>query len=548
MLNTRRRTLLFAVLTTILLSSSQFACADDGLVGHWKLDGKAGDANVKGNPQPTAGPHGEPNAALRFDGRDDVIEIPTAKSPKLGAGDFSVAAWVHTEESLDDVLGDICSQFDPKTRTGFHLGIMNYAGVTTAQPNFRNAAFGINQDRGAKEWLDCGRPGDAILVFALAVHGGNLYASIGDPVATSSGRVFRYDGEQKWIDCGAPDPSNSISALAEFKGELYAGAAKYRFRGSALSESENPNSGGHVYRYAGDDKWIDCGALEGAEAISSLVVFRDKLYATSLYSPGLFRYDGDQRWTFCGNPNGKRVEATCVYNGALWATGYDEGAIYRYDGETWTHCGRLADNTQTYSFAVHYGELYVGTWPSGRVYKYAADNNWIDAGRLGEELEVMPMMVYNGSLYAGTLPLAEVYRFDELGKWSSTGRLDFTPDVKYRRAFSMAVHDGKLYSGTLPSGKVFSYEAGKSAITSRPLEPGWRHLTAVRAGDRLKLFIDGELAAQSTAMRSEDYNLNTDQPFRIGFGPHDYFNGALSDIRIYNRALDEKTIKTLSAR
>jgi sialidase-1 len=33
------------------------------------------------------------------------------------------------------------------------------------------------------------------------------------------------------------------------------------------------------------------------------------------------------------------------------------------------------------------------------------------------------------------------------------------------------------------------------------------------------------------------YNLTTKQPLKIGFGQHDYFNGKMRDVRLYNRAL-----------
>ena len=34
--------------------------------------------------------------------------------------------------------------YDPDTRTGFTLSLMNYAGVTNAQSNWRNLLFGID--------------------------------------------------------------------------------------------------------------------------------------------------------------------------------------------------------------------------------------------------------------------------------------------------------------------------------------------------------------------------------------------------------------------
>ena len=33
------------------------------------------------------------------------------------------------------------------------------------------------------------------------------------------------------------------------------------------------------------------------------------------------------------------------------------------------------------------------------------------------------------------------------------------------------------------------------------------------------------------------YDLSTKQPLKIGFGQHDYFNGKMRDVRLYNRAL-----------
>jgi len=255
---------------------------------------------------------------------------------------------------------------------------------------------------------------------------------------------------------------------------------------------------------------------------------------------------GGSTWTNCGSPDGKRVEALCVFNGNLFATGYDEGAVYRYDGSDWTHCGRLGDNTQTYGFAILHGQLHVATWRSGRVFRYAGDNDWVDVGRLGEELEVMGMAVYNGKLYAGTLPLAGVFRYDGSSHWHDTGRVDFTPDVRYRRAWTMAVYDGKLFVGTLPSGHVMSLEAGKSVTLDRELPPGWVHLAAVKQHDRLKLYLDGNLAAESSTFDAADYDLTNTQPLKIGFGPHDYLNGQLSDVKFYRQALSDADVARLA--
>ena len=171
--------------------------------------------------------------------------------------------------------------------------------------------------------------------------------------------------------------------------------------------------------------------------------------------------------------------------------------------------------------------------------------DWTDTGKLGQELEAMPLTVYNGKLYGGTLPSAEVYRFDGDHQWTRVGRVDFTPDVKYRRAWSMAVYQGRLFVGTLPSGRVWSIEAGRNATWDREFPSGWRHVAAVRGRDRLQLFVDGQLAAESAPLAAGDYDLTNRQPLRIGFGAQDYFRGSLADVRLYRGALSAEQVRDL---
>ena len=535
-------------------SSGTLLAADERLVAHWKLAGDAQDTSGNGMHgtlhgvrfvEQTVGGH--PRMVALFDGRDDWIEISDCQNLKWGTDEFTMSAWVNTDSSYGDALGDILCKYDTASRTGVVWNIKQNVGGTTSAANVRQVQFGI--DAGTQPtWIDYGRPGEAVLIYSLAVFDGALFAGTCEAGKESAGRVFRCDGQQQWFDCGAVDRCNAVSALAEYDGQLYAAVSKYRLRGSSLDESENPHLGGKVYRYEGRQQWTHVGSLPGVEAISGLAVFRGKLYATSTYAPaGLFRYDGGETWTDCGSPAGKRVEALCIYNGQLFAGAYDEGAVYRYDGNQWHHCGVLGENTQTYGFAVYRGQLFVGTWRTGRVYRYRADHDWIDMGQLGEELEVMGMAVYNGQLYAGTLPLAEVYRMDGPDHWHKVGRVDHTANVKYRRAWTMAVAKGRLFVGTLPSGHVWSMEAGKSVTHDRQIPSGWVHLTAVKGAERLCLYVNGQLAAESSPFEATRYDVNNSKTLKIGFGPHDYFNGCLSDVRIFGRALSPSEIARLTA-
>ena len=542
----------FAIFVALAGLCADGVWADDREpVGHWKLAGSAKDSSVN---RLDAFNHGVRFEAKGLEGRTapavfeggSWLKVKTAPALRLGTGDFSIALWVHTAEKLDDDLGDLVTQYDAKKRVGFNLSLRNNTGVTSCQANTRQLQFGI--DAGSEpKWTDEGRPGKAVLAFALAVHDGNLYAGTASNAKNEVGRIYRYDGPAKWVDCGAPDKCNAISSLAVHQGKLYAASSKYRFAGSALTESDNPNLGGGIYRYEGENGWTKVGRLPDTEAVGGLVVFKGRLYASSLFKPaGFFRYEADGKWTSLAVPAGKRVESLGVFNGYLWATSYDGGRVYRYDGTDWKDFGQLGDNTQTYSFAIHRGRLCVGTWPSGKVFRLNEDK-WEDIGRLGSELEVMGMLVHNGQLYAGTLPLAEVYRYDGGQTWTKTAQLDKTPDVKYRRAWTMAQYKGKLFCSTLPTGHIHSLEAGPCITHDRELSPGWHHVVAVKQGGTLRLHVDGKVVAESTRFDPAKFDLTTDEPMFIGAGAGNFFNGAMSDVRLYRRALNVKEISQLQA-
>jgi hypothetical protein len=545
------------IVTLIILftacSRNYPACLQKELAGHWQLKGNTKD--ISGNERHAilngdvdfnvAGPGGNAGTAAGFNGLNAWLEIPADKSPRFGKEDFSFTVWINIGEELDDVPGDIVCKYDPVLHNGFQLGIKSNA-VTTSQANALQLNFGIDNDQLSK-WVDCGRPGNALCAFSMASYKGTLYAGTCEAGKDESGHVYRYDDAKLWINCGSPDKSNSVMALAVFNGKLYAGTAKYRLAGSALPESENLNFGGSIFRYEGDKNWVRCGQLPAAEAIGGLIVYKGDLYASSLYRPaGFFRYNGDTTWIDCGTPGGKRVVALGVYNGYIYATSYDGGYVYRYDGTSWADCGQLGSSTQTYSFAVYHGRLYAGTWPGGRVYRFEDINRWTDMGRLGNELEVMGMLVYNGRMIAGTLPLAEVYSFGGDTIWKKIARLDLTSGVKYRRAWTMAEHDGKVFCSTLPSGKIFSVEAGRNILSPDPVPSGWHHIAAVKSKNRLTLYLDGKKLVKSEPYKSGLFDLNNNEPLRIGFGNNDYFNGSMADLRLYNRSLNPGEIRFLS--
>ncbi len=541
-----------AVFSLVLLSLSpgfaQKQSADTGLSGYWKLSGDARDHSqnrLKTKVHGSLSFEGSGNKAGVFDGRSTWLEVSAGKKADPGSGDFSVAAWIYTEAAMDDFPGDIISLYDLKRRKGFHLSLKSNASPTS-QSGYRQLIFGIDDGK-AGHWTDEGRPGTTLMAFAMAEHKGSLYAGVCQPGVNETGKVFKYAGKDQWTDCGAPDKSNSVTALAVMDGELYAATGHYRVAGSSLAESENTTPGGRIFRYEGPGRWTEIGQLPGVTCIGGLVVYNGKLYASSMYAPsGFFRYDGDNKWTKLANPENKRVVNMAVYNGYLYATSWDHGNVYRYDGKTWEDCGPVGDNTQNYAFNIYEGNLYSATWPSGRVFRFDGINKWTDVGRLGKELEVMAMMTYNGQMLGGTLPLAEVYGYEGDTLWTRMDQLDRTPDVKYRRAWTMAEHDGKVFCSTLPSGKIFSYESGKSVAAPGSLQAGWQHVAAVKTGTALRLYVNGTLVAEKSIPVSLKFDLGTDAPLKIGFGANDYFNGKLREVRLYKKALGTTEIQNLA--
>jgi Concanavalin A-like lectin/glucanases superfamily len=536
---------------------SQSVAAQVDLVGHWPLQNDAVDDSKSQMPSRGKdiqfvddGPSALLNRSAVFDGVSSVVNVDHSDRLTIGDGPFSFGAWVKPSEATDDVLGDIASNYDPDGRTGFVLGLYSHLGVTSAQSNSRQLHFGIDHGQIEPAFTDHGRLGTAVYIFSLCVHKDKLYASTCHAGRDETGRVYRFEGGSEWTDLGSPDRCNAFSAMCVHKGELYVASSKYRLAGSSLVESENPNFGGRVFRLDLDDKWVDCGRVSSdTEAISSMIEFKGKLYACSLYKPaGFFRFDGGETWTQCPLPEGKRVEATTVFNGGLFATCYDEGSVFRFDGDKWITVGSIPNATQTYGFAVHQGNLFVSEWPQAHVFRYKSGTEWEDTGKLGSELEAMPLLVYNGKMYCGTLPLAEIYRYDGDNNWAKIGRVDMTPDVRYRRAWAMAVFQGRLFVGALPSGRVLSIEAGRNATWDRQFPSGWHHVAAVRDADRLRLYVDGEQVAESKAFESHTYGWSETGSLKIGFGAQDYFQGNLSDVRMYRGALSINEIRELAKR
>ena len=221
--------------------------------------------------------------------------------------------------------------------------------------------------------------------------------------------------------------------------------------------------------------------------------------------------------------------------------------MYRYaGGSEWVSCGCPPGSTQTYAAVTSEGRLYVGTWPEGEVHRYEGGEAWTTLERVGYEREIMAMALYNGKVYVGSLPMANVWRMDA-ERFTFLGTLDSAP-APLRRVWAMAVYQGKLFAGTLPSGRVCAMEAGAMATWDHAFPPGWRHVAAVRDGQLLRLYVDGVPVAASGPFPASDHDVSNGRPLTIGVAVNDFFQGLLSDLRLYARPLPASEIAALAAR
>ena len=163
--------------------------------------------------------------AALFNGIDSRIEVADHPRLRLGARDFSIAVWFYADAVTGDVVGDIISNFNPDIRRGFSLGVVTNSGMTTTtQSNYRNVHFGIDNGNIDSAWIDCGRPGNAVHIPALATINDHLYAGTFEPEADETGHLYRYDGEERWERVGKAGYEQEIMGMVLYNAKVYCGS------------------------------------------------------------------------------------------------------------------------------------------------------------------------------------------------------------------------------------------------------------------------------------------------------------------------------------
>jgi len=557
----------------IVIASGALHAAEPKLVAHWPLEHDARDVvgGLHGQAKNVTFSGGE-GRGVEFNGRDALIEITDAPALRLGARDFSFSLRVKCATPMTNTLGDLVSKFDPDRRRGLNFHLAGSAPSYSSMSDTRHVHFGID-DGYLSEWADHGKPWPSnSLITCLVTFNGELYAGIADAdKSPDKAQVFRFAGGKQWVDCGriSDDPDHySVQSMLVHDGKLYAGTGIWDWEQARGKLKGLPAAAPtHVCVFEGGTTWRDLGQVGTGSRVLALGSFNGDLYAgVDDYGNGhVYRYEESAKtWIDCGSPDGRNLESFIAFDSKLYVATH--GNVYEYaGGQTWTRIGNDPHEiNQIHSMHVFGGKLLLGTWPQGYVLRYAGGTEWDITGRLGlpEGMplcnEINALSVYNGKLYAGVIPLAECYRYEKDGEWTMLKRLAQRADWKvyhlssWLRLTCLTSYQGRLFACTgscegraidAPAdetlGRVYSMQAGQVVSHERDIGGEWTHLAGVRHGRQLKLYVNGKLAASSDLRDGPAFNLDNDRPLLIGFGAQHHFTGSISDVRLYDGALND---------
>ena len=476
--------------------------------------------------------------AMSFDGIDDYIDFSDDPDFDFGTGTFTLEAWVNPDAAGDDNIGDIISKFDTAAKKGYHLTVLDNYG--SSHSNKRNIEFGIDNNAPSTTLTKVADRFSASDTFMLALidFNGSLYGTATNGAANS---LFRWSGSAWVRAAGDYTGANELHSMAVHNNKLYAGT----------SGSDNL---GHLLEWNGVDAWIPrvTTNLNAQQGIESMVSFNGRLFGATRPNARLFEWTGGSVWTQrAGTPAGvttDQIESLAVYNGKLYGATVTTGKLLEWNetGSSWTERApqiTVGGAGQTInSIAVYNGKLYAAG--RGVLLEWNGVNAWVNrTSQFPLETLLADLAVYNGRLYAAAVSNKKLLEWDEANSaWLDRGS-PIGATVAIRPA-KLTVHNGKLYVSTRQAalndgaGALYEAKTGIEATNDVELSTGtWHHIVGVKDTSTLKLYIDGALVDTSDVFTASSFNLDNAVPLTVGKGTHDYYNGLMDEVIVYNRAL-----------
>jgi uncharacterized repeat protein (TIGR02543 family) len=462
-----------------------------GLVGWWKFDGDATDSSGNGNDGTVNGAtlttdrHGQANGAYSFDGVDDIIVIP-------GTADFdtqnpTISAWVFSINN---------------PQQGFIFEKTSNGSVNSQYNLFFNGANGITWRTAANLTTDTSYVPNVTGWFFL----------------TAS-----YDGSLKKIFVNGSEKKTEA-----WNGQILTGASGVSSIGGYTDNL--PERSSWFFNGQIDDVRIYNRALSSTE-VSTLYTLESQPF--SLQPARVV----DENVTAIAS--GSETSYFIKNDGSLWgmgrndrgqlgnAQGLDQGLVgwWKFDGDATDSSGNGNDGTVNGATLTtdHHGQ-------ANRAYSFDGLDDYIE-------------VPYNSTLNGAKSSYTTWCRVDALSSdWASPLTTRQSPP---KGGFAVYKSKDNNFWQLMIGRQNNSWSIQESTI---PVVQGnWVFISVTIDAPNANFFVDGVLAQNFS-----DLALNTLSPMYFGAGATEvasprqyYFNGAIDDIRIYDRALSASEVASL---
>jgi hypothetical protein len=208
-------------------------------------------------------------------------------------------------------------------------------------------------------------------------------------------------------------------------------------------------------------------------------------------------------------------------------------AYYPFNGNANDESGNGHDGV------VHGANLTADRWGNaGHAFKFNGLSDYIDIGEFGEINDVsISMWFRSDTSYQNAKPFG-----------SSTNIAPYDNHI-FSVTFVFNNINSTFYyllsTRTGPDNELYGY------VDGIPNDQNWHHFVFTRTGNSVAFFLDCEQRSITVVHGDNTQSVNTHKSYFLGADNSDdpplncYFNGALDDIRIYNRALTEAEARAL---
>jgi hypothetical protein len=304
-----------------------------------------------------------------------------------------------------------------------------------------------------------------LLVSTFAITAPQVKAEMTDPSSTglyagstNPGAVWEYKGGSTWdpisplIGFDMIEPLGwSVTSITLYEGKLFA---------VAITHPDIYSSSGRVWRYEGDQRWTPVGILE--EQVTFLIVYKGDLYAGTATPARLYKYNPiTTSWTkaleyapWFG------FRSAYVWGDWLYLGEWYYDRLARWNGVNFEEFQPYYWGSCIYSFDEYCGNLYAGAY-IGRIYRVTyhrsiATSIWGPEPhyRYAWSVKTFKDCLYIGFDANGTRT-ALLYKYDGTNSPAPIWSYSTTTTNPYEGIISMATDEAYLYIGV--GGQAVGY-------------------------------------------------------------------------------------------